>query len=401
MAATALSIFLAYSAGAGSLPPQASFAVQQAIADLVRRYPAIEANPAALELEGLAADLGIDLAPQRPRRRHPSEEARKRFDQTRVGFYVAQQIERGDDAIEAPPESVAVFLAAQESVIRSAIRGLVDGEPPRWELDVRKGWKNSVAPNYQGQIAVQKLLITQALADAREDRGEQAALALEASWKLNESLVGRPELIAQLVAIAAARLEIGALRRIPDPSSAWTDRLDLERLRSSVITSVRDDGVLVLISETEDVRRSDELAAYVEGMRRASEALANREPCSFTKENAEEFWKSFFVGQEGAMLGEIAMPNISNAVHRMFRLLLAAELTRKLIEARAVKRESPDGRWPSELPDSDSRVCYGSRWSYALGVDGGVTIEFAGPPAEWPDASDPKLPLSFTASSRP
>jgi hypothetical protein len=401
MAATALYIFLAYSTGATAHLAEVPPAVQQAIADLEKRYPPVETNSAAIELEGLAANLGIDLAPQLPNRRHPSEEARKRFDEARVGFYVAPQIERADDDIGPPPESTSAFLAAHEAVIRAAIRALVEGEAPRWELDVRKGWKNSVSPNYQGQIAFHKLLIAQALVDTREGRGVQSASALEASWRLNDSLVGRPELIAQLIALAAARLEVGTLRRVPGPPTVWIDRLAFTLLRSSVISSVRDDGILVLMSETEDVRRSEELAAYVGGMRRASEALATQDPCGFTEEFAAGFWKSFFVGKESAILGEIAMPSFSNAVFRMFRLLLAAELTRKLIDARAAKRASSDGRWPSELPDSDSRACPGSAWSYALSVDGGVTIEFGGTSVDWPGESGPKLPLSFSASSHP
>jgi hypothetical protein len=377
-----------------SLPQE----VERAIADFEARYPPVELNAKALELEGLAADVGIDLAPPLPNRRHPSGSGRESAEKLEDLRFISDQIEMEDDAIGMPSAKLQAFLVAKAETLQRITDLLSSGESPRWELDVRRG-AGAPSPGSIGQIRLQRLLIARALIDVREARMEEAVRLLEASWRLNQSLVGRPELVSQMLAIAVARLQAGALRKGPFPVDPWVDRLRFGELRSSLMTSIADDAVFAAISVRHDLKRSPDFAAFLAGMRGLRDSFANLDPCSFSEKEAGEFWKPLFQGSVSGTLAEIAVPNLSSTVFRLFRLLVESELTARVLEARTLRL--PDGTRPSQTPAPESRVCPASSWTYSVGGDGSLTISFAGRFADWPYSPPLKLPLSYRLSASP
>jgi hypothetical protein len=76
----------------------------------------------------------------------------------------------------------------------------------------------------------------EARAAAKDVRAEES---LRAAFALTGALRGRPEVASQGVSIAATRLELGAVRRIPVDAAAWRERLKTLDPRGGVLTALR------------------------------------------------------------------------------------------------------------------------------------------------------------------
>lgn len=378
--------------------PSAAAEIARAIAEFEARYPPTEVNSVALEIEDLAAKLGLDLAPPVADRHHPAPDALARATASGAGVYLSRQIELATDAIEAPPEELREFLLSNAVTLQRTVGLLAGGEVPRWALDVRKG-AGAPAPNLMGHVRLQRLLVAQALVDLEAGQFEDASRVLEASWTLNQTLIGRPELISNMVAISVGRLQAGALRKGAFALTPWVERLRFDGLGESVIASLRDDPILVLVGDTRGMSRSREMAAYLSGTNRLADALGNQDPCGFSAELSRDVWKPYFVGGPERVLAEIALPNQLNSLFRLFRLYLEAELSARLLEVRALRLA--DGSWPARLPDPESRICRGSRWSISPERDGSITLSFVGRFEDWANTPPQKLPLSFRVEERP
>jgi hypothetical protein len=380
-------LFLGAALAAGAKPspvPGSLPKFEAAITKLQARYPPGPTNSVALDLEGLSAELGIDLAPPLPSRRHPSRVTRQRIQRVAAGAFATCQVESAGETIDEPPDLLRQFLAANAQTLERIVERLSSGEPPRWELDVRRGGR-APEPNRMGQLALQRLLAAKALVDAREGRFEEASRVLEASWSLNQSLMGRPELASYIVAVGVARLQAGAWRKIVYAPETWLDRLRFEGLRAALIAAFRDASVFFLVGEKRSAHRPPEIAAFLNEMKRVGAALERQDPCGFSRQEARRVWKP--------LRADITAPNLISTSRRLFRLLIEAELTVKLMEVRNARR---DGRWPEKLPDTESHVCPGSAWSYRVAGDGSMTVSFGGRLAEWPDEPGLKMPLAFT-----
>jgi hypothetical protein len=372
--------------------------IARAIAEFEARYPPVEVNPAALELESLAAELGIDLAPPVVDRPHPAPDALARAAANGAGAYLSRQIESDTDAIEVPPEALREFLLLNAETMQRTVGLLAGGEMPRWALDVRLG-AGAPGPNFMGHVRLQKLLVGQALVDLQTGQFAEASRVLEASWILNQPLIERPDLISKMVAISVGRWQAGALRKGAFTPTPWVARLRFDGLRSSVIASLRDDAVGVFVGDTRGMSRSREMAAYLSGRARLAESLASQDPCGFSEDLSKDVWKPFFPGGPELVLAGIALPNQLSTLFRLYRLLLEAELSASLLELRALR--SSDGSWPERMPDLESRVCRGSSWNVSSGGDGAVTVSFEGRFADWAYTPPQKLPLSFRLEERP
>ena len=74
-------------------------------------------------------------------------------------------------------------------------------------------------------------------------------------------------------------------------------------------------------------------------------------------------------------------------------MTLDLELTRKVLQAKALRRADPAGRWPSWLSGIESFVCADASWGYTVDPDGTVHIANVGAAPEgigtW------RLPLEY------
>jgi hypothetical protein len=195
--------------------------------EITAKFPAHPTNEAARSLEGAARTLGIEM---RPRGEQPADDESSRpkkteWDGVRAPLekWADAQAAKAEGLPEPPPAPVASFFAAHAPALDAIEKTLLAGPAPEWAVDVSKLYASPV-PNLSGQMQLARVIVGRAEARAatKDARAEES---LRAAFALTGSLRGRPEIVSQLLSIAATRLELAAVRRIPVDAAAWRERL--------------------------------------------------------------------------------------------------------------------------------------------------------------------------------
>lgn len=205
--------------------------VQQALDDFARQYPARSANASALKLEQLRAKLGLntlisDYKSQNPI--PPDPAAAKAYTAVRqsISDYVKAQITQPSDRIALPPAPIRRYLAQHQADIAAIQTHLLTQSAPQWDFfDVQKIDSSTALPSFLNLMNLHNVLLLNALENQRLGRSPEAFEGLAASVKLNQALGQRPDLISQLVAIIAARVQSGVLRKLDRLPANWQQRL--------------------------------------------------------------------------------------------------------------------------------------------------------------------------------
>ncbi|MCP4660391.1 MAG: hypothetical protein GY856_33740 [bacterium] len=193
---------------------------------LVERYPPIEANDTALQLEEVAAKLGIGLAPTEKERNLPTEGAQERFGA------IEELLEEHTNAIRVtvdgslptPPDEVVVFLESARPALRDAVEILHAEQAPVWERDLAQGYAMPVFSAH-GQHNLRRLLVLTAAEDARRGQEEEALRVLEALWRLAAAIRQEPMLPYWLIGISGHKATLPALRTLCSVPPDWHGRL--------------------------------------------------------------------------------------------------------------------------------------------------------------------------------
>lgn len=362
--------------------------------DLKKKYPKLETNETAKRLEELAKALGFDLAPTvrtagaAPRPRTPAEERRAQA----TGDFLSAQIERSEAPIEEPPEELTRFLEEKRVGLDGIESLLIAGPPPTWSFDVSLPERDAPVPNGLGLLRIQRILLARALSAARGGRGEAAARSLEASWNLNESLRGRPETVSLIIAVAVARLEVGVLRKVSVDERLWKERLTTLNPRQPLLDArVLESRLNSSRNWWRDFFRN---AAHSPWYMRARDLFAspmeravNVEYSNLMREELLRLRGSPLSdqlpeppaparGSAAQLIASISMPSIRNFFLRADRLVVDAELTSKVLEAKRVRREN-GMRWSSAIPGIETSRFPGASWRYEATPDGRMSIAFS------------------------
>jgi hypothetical protein len=384
------------------------------------QFPKTEASAAALELERLAAPLGIELAPRddasrRPpepsptnanevvpppainveERRRPSADesaAYQRIAEAVLGF-LDRELTNPVEGIGAPSRELERYLGEHADAMSSIESVLLRDTDVQWEMDVTRGWASPL-PNLLGHVRLQRLMVARTLLEARRGEAEGALQTIEASWRLNQSISSRPELISQLIAVAVARLEVGALRKLDTPAYGWADRLRDGRLFSSFLAAFQNQ----IWFSPDVVDLTGERGAFGRALRQMAEEFPRRDLCAWTPEELQEAWSRAVGDQvpEDDPMSELGMPNLLGSFERWRRFLVDAELTALVLDARAERAASRKHAWPEKLRSVGAGVCPDGRWSYRPSGKGTALFAFGGKIVDGPSRAM-KLPLTFTA----
>ena len=384
------------------------------------QFPKTDPSAAALELERLAASLGIDLVPSQVAddrageasaveiaeptpfelkvdraRSRPSAEARAAFLRIRaaVAPFLDRELKITEERIGAPPPHLERHFATHDGVLSAAESVLLQETDVRWEMDVSRGARAPL-PNLSGILQLQRVFVTRALLQARRGETEGALRTLDAAWRLNEVVSSRPELISQLIVVAAAKLHAGALRKLDSPAHGWADRLRSESLYSAFLAAFQNQAW-----EFPDVKDlTGERGAFGRILREVAAELRERDLCLWTSEKLQETWRRAAQAEssEEAFVADIAAPNLLDGFLRWRRYLIDAELTALILDARTERAASRGGKWPATLSGAGAGACPNERWSYRPSPDGTATFAFEGRITE---SSSPafRLPFHFTA----
>ena len=332
------------------------------------RYPPTETNEQALRLEGLAASLGVRL-------------------------------EAGETGVPtAPPRST------DPARLASMVALLLEGAPPVWAMDIN-GCSGTPATNLRGHRELQQMLL--AAAGRAIARGEAAAGSsiLEASWRLNESLLRSPDLDSLATASVVLEQQTALLCELPFPGEHWRVRLatlDLEGLAHEAYrfeawqarcTADRDSLAEIHPALRAVGRPLARLLAHRQHqtMLFAVRELPQRDPRSFDADA--------FVAEQHArvpranLIAQASLPHDWSSWPRTVRASLSVDLALRVIELRsaaAAGREAvrPQPRQPSPIAGVD--------WLYRTDPDGiSITIDAAG----WPAMAE--RPLRAAVGDRP
>jgi hypothetical protein len=385
--------------------------------DLKKKYPKRETNEAAKQVEELSKVLGFDLAPSvrtvgtMPRPLAPAEAKRGQA----LLDYISVQISKPEASIEAPPEEVTRFLEEKRADLDAIESLLIAGPPPEWAFDLSLPENDRRMPNGLGQMRLQRVLVGRVLARAHAGHHDQAARSLEASWNLNESLHVRPETMSALLGIGVARLEVGVLRKVNVEEDLWRKRLTTLDRRTSLLDA------LVLDSRPRSARawwsNASRSAGDSSWDQRARDFFTNS-VVRLAMVNYSDLMRDEFAQLRGAPLSDhflepptldvrdvahillaVSMPNTKNSFVRADRLVVDAELTSKILEAKRLRSEN-GGRWPAAIPGIETSRFPGASWRYEVSPEGGrMSIAFSRELASPYGQSGMKaLPLRFSSN---
>jgi hypothetical protein len=166
---------------------------------VLETYPPRDANVAALRLESLAAELGIEMGAAN--RQHVDPARKRRWEQLapRSKEFLAS-LRTPTPALSAPPAELATFIDEAEPTLRQ-VEATLRSELPRWDLHLERGFHNEL-PNLLGHMHLQRLLLVAAGQAARAGRRDEAIGRLEAADRLRSSLADDPTTVQQLIALA-------------------------------------------------------------------------------------------------------------------------------------------------------------------------------------------------------
>lgn len=380
------------------------------------RFPATQATETALELEKIAAALGIDIVPRTTGRRPPAAEPLLDYKNVKkpCSIYLRRQLARTDIDVSLPPDAALRYLDGQEANIAAVRRLLIRSETPRWEQQLDRGVQAPI-PNLTGHLDLQNVLVADAL--VRTARGDHttANADLAAAWRLNQALWDRPVMITQLVSMTISRKQLGALRQLADPPAVWRNRLRQHDHRQAFMNSLRYEGWYLTTIGAPSHARSDLRESFDIGELgpRIFSGVVRPYVQYCLADVSQKFFERFKRLEaidvlcdtdlaarhasleidlpEWNVAARFAMTDFSGSLNRMARLELDLELTLKLLELQAA-RKSNAGRWPESLPGIEhSAACPHDRWDYGISPGGTMSIAFSRD-IRWPDLRGLRLP---------
>jgi hypothetical protein len=393
--------------------PRGAFAGEPPVASDLRvafeaQFPKSDANATALELERLAAGIGIDLAPQ-PRRDPekpdepvpPPKDGRARPEpgtefKLPVQEFLQRELSVADERIGRAAPVVEKFLEEHGDDVAAIESVLLAHEEPRWEIDVAlRG--DAPIPNLLGHIRLQRLLLARALVLARQGDKDGAEQTMEASWRLHGAVLSRPDLISQLIAVAVARFQSGVLRKIDSPFYDWPDRLRAGGVLEGVLVALQNENWFFKEGEERDGRPGP----YGHAWRGFVANVQAYRGCSWDSRMLADAWRraseEIETDDEYDAVTSISTPNLFEAVLRARRVAIDNELTALVLDARAERAALRRPRWPGRLRTLGAGLCPNGPWSYRVERNG--TARFAFEDHVEGGSTPFQLPLQFFAGT--
>jgi hypothetical protein len=215
---------------------------------LAIRYPAQRDSASARGLDRITRRLGIRVV------RDDAQPGTQVDDMKLVELlnrYMATMRQSSDDSLAAPEAPLEAFLDAHRAHLDSVSSHLrLSSDPITWEVDLDAG-PQPPQPSLLAHRTLHTLLLLEGVRRLRRGEATGADDMLYAAWRQRQTLVERPEVISQLIAIALAGNEQAVLRRWRQPPPAWKDRTRQDRFRDRFVESIQADvyGWLVLTRE--------------------------------------------------------------------------------------------------------------------------------------------------------
>jgi hypothetical protein len=249
---------------------------------------------------------------------------------------------------------------------------------------------------------------------SRQGQSAAALQALEMSWKINQSLRRRPELISQMIATSILHLQAGIIRKMKDVPLEWGQRLDVTVWQESFLRAMELDAVVLsrYVGDTDYPLNSPQSfnplinsplgkplwrLAGIEILELSGEIFSLIRKNNFCTSSPDAVLERMKAAHSSWNLGtHYGYTNYLRAWRMSAEGLIQAELTRKILQVKATRDSAMDKDWPQRLAPMESSICPDSTWVHEVAPNGMIQIECRNLP-EWLRQEYPtSVPLKYS-----
>ena len=176
------------------------------------------------------------------------EAVKKQMRRSGGGFYdvppyLKEQLESETDDIAEPPQDVKTYLRDHAEDLSKLENLVLRTDAPTWETNFGL-LAAAPVPNWRSLLRLQAAIALDSLQQSRLGRTRDALKGLEVSWKINESLRERPDVMSQQIAMAGLNMQAAILRKIKMIPLDWEQRIAAVNLQEPVMTALKFDAVI-------------------------------------------------------------------------------------------------------------------------------------------------------------
>jgi len=380
---------------------------------MLQQFPKAGMNETARQLEELTTRLGI-FDPM-PNRLYGGERkgATGRFGTVDVPTHVLSHLRKPSDDLDEAPAELQHYLKNHRADLDALYVLLQSGEVPRWEADV-SALVRAPAPGLMYHRQLHGLIALDILDKTRQGRSASALQALEASWKINQSLRRRPELISQMGATSILHLQAGVMRKMKDVPVEWWQRLDVKAWQESFLRAMELDALVTSrhVTGTDHPMNSPRWfnllvssplgkplrhLTGIEILELSGEIFSLIKRSNFCTLSPDAVLKQVEGSRSSWNLGtHYGYTNYLRAWRMSTEGLAGAELTRKILQVKAARDSARDRDWPQHLASMESSLCPEAEWVHEVAPDGTIQIQSRNLP-EWLKKDYPtSTPLKYS-----
>ena len=326
-------------------------------ADRLKAFPATEASDAARRLVAAMQPMSLNAIDQQLR--------------ASTSSYLNKESDKAGGPVDALPEIVEAYLESNQARLDATIDASLNYGPIVWRGDASRLIADGARRDFDEVRALQPLLVARAFSQAGRARLREAEETLLASWTINASVRNRPEILSQLIAMAALGHHAGAIRRIAVDPEPWRRRLAEHDHRQAYLNAAEMEANAMfnqLPSGTSPIFQATR-ADYLEAMMPFLVNLRNA-ALDDRRQDAGAPVDAAASGSIGLAAAETLKPGVFSALSLVGQLALELELANRVLAAR--EHKSRTGRWP-DGGTFPSRV-KDAEWISAIAPDGRLTI---------------------------
>ncbi len=377
----------------------------QAIAFL-SQFPAVSPNVSAQQIDRIGAALGFSPNARYLEPVAIDQAAQSAFRNIDAGLslFLQQQTTLLSGPLAPLPADLADYLSTYSGPIDETKQQILQSDLPQWEMNLEAMFDpHYPSPGFFNVLYLQKLILLSAIEEHHQGQTEQMLLTMDASWRLNQAIAQRPDLVSQLLSSIILAQQASLLRHFKQVPDYWQNRLASQSPQQAILTGLQFETWLKykISQSTWSARRKPGSSARQSGLLGPSRSgstlvaslsdwfsaqsyfklesikaaktthtalswLATTDVCSMPQIAVERQLRKL-----QADLGEQETAFSSATIARRWRSAgdraLTLELSQHVIAAKQLRAEQ--GTWPTHLLNLDSRVCSGERWVYELTED--------------------------------
>jgi len=380
---------------------------------VMQQFPKSSMNETARQLEKMTTRLGI-INPM-PNRLYGGERKRGTgpFGTVDVPIHVLSELRKPTDDLSEAPAELQRYLQNHRADLDGLYSLIQRSDVPRWETDLSQ-LVGAPVPQLFYHRQLQGLIAFDILEKTRTGENESALRALESSWKINQSLRDRPELLSQLIAVSVLRLQAEAMRKMKGVPVEWWRRLDVQAWQESFLRAMELDAVVTSKYVTDSNHPLPSPAwfksvvnsplgkplrhlAGIESLELSGEIFSLIKRSNLCSLSPDTMLKE----EEGSrsrwnLATHYGYTNYLRARWLSTETLADAELSRKVLQVKAARDSAKNRDWALQLAPMKSSLCPEAEWIHEVAPNGTIQIQCRNLP-EWLKKEHPSsTPLKYS-----